>query len=129
MLSDDKKLIHVKHRKGGSSGLSHLFAQGSTSAEAILGDHEFRQSAREKLKEVGADEDLIPLSKPKGVDYEVVYLLLGEDPSSVVDNLPFFSKINLSRTLDNLQQKGFAVSIGGAPKLVKDDGSDESDEP
>lgn len=43
LLTIKKQFIHVKHKKGGSSGLSHLFAQGSVSAEILLGDKEFKK--------------------------------------------------------------------------------------
>ena len=48
LLTSDSQFIHVKHRKGNSAGLSHLFAQGSVSADLILGDKEFRKSIRKK---------------------------------------------------------------------------------
>jgi uncharacterized protein (TIGR04141 family) len=52
LMTANKQYIHVKHRKGGSAGLSHLFAQGSVSAEILLGDKEFRKATRKVLKRV-----------------------------------------------------------------------------
>ena len=37
LMIANKQVYYVKHRKGGSAGLSHLFAQGSVSAEVLLG--------------------------------------------------------------------------------------------
>lgn len=62
LLTPDKQLVHVKHRKGGSAGLSHLFAQGGVAAEIMLGDKAFRKKARTVLRGVNpAAGDLVPL--------------------------------------------------------------------
>ena len=116
------KLVHVKHRKGGSAGLSHLFAQGSVAAEIMLGDKAFRKKARTVLRRVNpAAGDLVPLEAPKSADYEIVFLILGEDSVTLKQNLPFFSKVNLSKAFESLTQRGFRVSIAGAtitPRLI-----------
>ncbi|WP_438456013.1 DUF6119 family protein [Vreelandella venusta] len=114
LLSDQKKLIHVKHKKGGSAGLSHLFAQGYVSAELILSDREFRKNARRKLQIVQAGLNrLLPLDRINSGEYEIVYLVLGEGSETVKSSLPFFSKINMVKAHENLTQKGFKVSIAG----------------
>ena len=112
LLTNKKQLIHVKHKKGGSAGLSHLFSQGYVSAETLLSDRGFRKSARIKLKEVNAELNLIPLDKFKSQDYEIVFLVLGEEDDIRV-SLPFFSKVNLFRTNKELTQRGFKVSLAG----------------
>ncbi|NSL53945.1 TIGR04141 family sporadically distributed protein [Uliginosibacterium aquaticum] len=118
LLTPNKQLIHVKHRKGGSAGLSHLFAQGSVSAEIMLGDKAFRKAARTVLARINATaRDIIPLDNPRSVDYEVVFLILGDEKATVKGNLPFFSKVNLSRAYENLSQRGFPVKISAAPKV------------
>ena len=116
LLTPEKQLVHVKHRKGGSAGLSHLFAQGSVAAEIMLGDKAFRKKARTVLRRVNlAAGDLVPLEAPKSADYEIVFLILGEDSATLKQNLPFFSKVNLSKAFESLTQRGFRVSIAGAP--------------
>ena len=120
LMTDDKHLVHVKHRKGGSSGLSHLFAQGNVSAEILLGDKEFRRKTRTVLRGINPEiGDYIPLKSLKSSDFEVVYLILGESSETIKDNLPFFSKVNLTKAFENLSQKGFAVSISGAAKEAR----------
>jgi len=115
LLTDDGKFIHVKHRKGGSAGLSHLFAQGSISAEILLGDRDFRVESRKLLRKFNKDlPDLIPLDSFKSSNIEIVYLILGEDSKTLLKNLPFFSKVNLSKAYENLSQRGYKVSIAGA---------------
>lgn len=116
MLTPSKQLVHVKHRKGGSAGLSHLFAQGSVASEIMLGDKAFRKKARAVLRGVNPDAgDLIPLDTLISSDYEIVFLILGEDSATLKQNLPFFSKVNLTKTFENLTQRGFRVSIAGVP--------------
>lgn len=120
LLTDDRRLVHVKHRKGGSAGLSHLFAQGSVSAEVMLGDRAFRKEARKVLGRVHADaREMVPLDGIRSADYQVVFLILGEENNLVKDSLPFFSKVNLTRAYEGLTQRGFAVKIGGASKVVR----------
>lgn len=114
LMTNGNQFIHVKHRKGGSAGLSHLFAQGSVSAEILLGDKEFRKKARTVLKGVSNGlQASVPLDNFKSDGVEVVFLILGEDSTSLKSNLPFFSKVNLSKAFENLSQRGFKVTISG----------------
>ncbi|MDY7805190.1 TIGR04141 family sporadically distributed protein [Burkholderia stagnalis] len=116
LLTPAKQLVHVKHRKGGSAGLSHLFAQGDVAAEVMLGDKAFRKKARTVLRRVNpAACDLVPLDSLRSADYEIIFLILGEGSATLKQNLPFFSKVNLSKAFENLTQRGFRVSIAGAP--------------
>ena len=121
LLTASGQFVHVKHRKGGSAGLSHLFAQGSVAAEIVLGDKAFRKAARTVLKRIdSAARDLVPLDNPNSTDYEVVFLILGDSNDKVKENLPFFSKVNLSRAYEGLTQRGFSVKIAAAPKVARD---------
>lgn len=120
LMTDNKQFIHVKHRKGGSAGLSHLFAQGNISAETLLGDRDFRKAARVKLKRVNNGlQDSVPLDRFNSEGVEIIFLVLGEESSTLKDNLPFFSKVNLTKTFENLTQRGFTVKIAGAGKRQK----------
>ncbi|WP_275288647.1 TIGR04141 family sporadically distributed protein [Halomonas elongata] len=121
LLTQDKQLVHVKHRKGGSAGLSHLFSQGSVSAEVMLGDKEFRKKARTVLRRVNPRaRDLVPLNSIRSSEYEVIFLILGADGQSLKESLPFFSKVNLTRVYENLSQRGFTVKIAGASQIERD---------
>ena len=114
LMTDNMQLIHVKHRKGGSAGLSHLFAQGNIAAEVLLGDTEFRKKARKVLKDVKDGlQDSVPINGFKSDGVEIIFLILGEDSLTLKSNLPFFSKVNLSKTFESLSQRGFTVSIAG----------------
>ena len=120
LMTDNKQYIHVKHRKGGSAGLSHLFAQGSVSAEILLGDKEFRKATRKVLKRISNGlQNTVPLDNFKSDGVEVVFLILGEDSLTLKDNLPFFSKVNLSKAFESLTQRGFKVQIAGVSTIPK----------
>lgn len=120
LLTPNKQFVHVKHRKGGSAGLSHLFAQGGVAAEIMLGDKEFRKAARTVLNRIGAAaRDIVPLDNLRSADCEIVFLILGDDSATVKNNLPFFSKVNLSRAYENLSQRGFSVKIAAASKTER----------
>ncbi|WP_113632432.1 TIGR04141 family sporadically distributed protein [Pectobacterium peruviense] len=112
----NKILIHAKHRKGGSSGLSHLFAQASVASELILSDEEFRKAARAVIKENHGSTamSLIPAKKINSSEFEVVLLILGSNKKTLLNDLPFFSKVNLINTYSNLTQRGFKVSVAVA---------------
>ncbi len=112
LLSNNNQFIHAKHRKGGSAGFSHLFAQGKVSAELLLSDQEFRKGARKRLS--AHHKNLIPLAKFNSSLSEIVFLVLGDQSADVKKNLPFFSKVNLWVTFLSLTQRNFKVSIAGA---------------
>ncbi len=83
----------------------------------MLGDKEFRKKARTVLRRVNpAAHDLVPLNTIRSADYEIVFLILGEDSATLKQNLPFFSRVNLTKAFENLTRRGFRVSIAGAAK-------------
>ncbi|MEZ8149850.1 TIGR04141 family sporadically distributed protein [Vibrio splendidus] len=121
LLTKDRQFVHVKHRKGGSAGLSHLFAQGNVAAEIMLGDRKFRKAARSVIRNKVSPKiiDTVPLERLDSSKVEVVFLILGEDSNDLKGNLPFFSKVNLTKAYENLSQKGFKVTIAGVGKVAK----------
>jgi uncharacterized protein (TIGR04141 family) len=116
VLTKNRELIHIKHRKGGSSSLSHHFAQARISAEAFRSDQTFRTSLHTYLGGAPAFKKLLPSAAPEAREYTVVLAILGSvDPQSPASDLPFFSQLNLVRTHQSLQALGFAVRIQGIP--------------
>jgi len=114
LLSQDGDLIHVKHKKGGSSSLSHLFAQGRMSGEALLRDEDFREDARRFLRQIRPSwERRVPVEKPEPGDYRVVFAILGGDADQPGEGLPFFSQLNLARTYEALAALGYRVGVVG----------------
>jgi uncharacterized protein (TIGR04141 family) len=114
LLTADRKLIHVKHRKGGSSALSHLFAQARVASEALVGDDGFRQDVRRLLRNARAGwETRVPVGRPRASDYSVVLAILGAGPQRPGLDLPFFSQLNLARTGEALLNLGFSIAVRG----------------
>jgi uncharacterized protein (TIGR04141 family) len=107
LFTTDKHLVHVK-RYGGSSVLSHLFAQGTVSARLLLSDADFRKKVNSKLP---TSHKLKNVSqKPKAEDYEVVYAI-ASNSATASPELPLFSKINLRNNFNQLQMYGMKVSL------------------
>ncbi len=116
LLSISRHLVHVKHRKGGSSSLSHLFAQARVSAEAFLSDENFREGVRDHLAEYGDRwQRLIPARSPVPALYRIVFAILGVTGAQPGSRIPFFSQLNLVRTYESLASRGFGVEVLGIP--------------
>ena len=123
ILSQDGCFIHVK-RKLASSSLSHLFAQGYVSGDLFHMSREFREAALGKIKDAekaraDAAGDSCFLGQfctfdPAGIlprDYEVVYAIVANwKGRTLVNALPFFSKVNLRRHTQDLHRMGYRVS-------------------
>lgn len=118
ILAADRKLIHVK-RHLGSADLSHLFLQGHNSATLLQDLREFRQEAHGVMNKVaGRDcgEEMFPLSGVRPSDYEVVYAIVARwHGRSLVEALPFFSKLSLRHLAHELKSRGFQVACQRIP--------------
>ena len=111
LFSTDRQFIHVKRRAHGSSGLSHLFAQGRNSAEAFLRDESFRLGAKSKLQPMGVKfGNKVTKAQPTASKYEVVYVVMGKKRGKFVKELPFFSQLTLKLASESLRVMGFKVS-------------------
>lgn len=111
LLTNEARFIHVKLR-GSSSTLSHLFAQGTNSAERLILDDEFRRKARELVD--GVDHSfasLIPDGRPTASDFEVTFAVITRSNRDTPLTLPFFSLVNLRAAARRLRAYGFAVSV------------------
>jgi uncharacterized protein (TIGR04141 family) len=123
VFSDQGEFVHVK-RRSRSATLSHLFAQGSVSAQTFLGDGHFRDEIRRlvqgQLPDGSEDKwlDLHP-SGDEHVDrtrgYRVTYAVITNSSKSGVDWLPFFSKLNLKQHGSQLRNLGFEVAVIRVP--------------
>jgi len=113
LLSTTRQLIHVKKRSG-SATLSHLFSQGSVSADLFLQDQALRTAIREKLIELEKPihANLIPEERPQSGDYEVVYAVIAAaGQHGWPPPLPFFSSVNLMHHSGRIRNLGFQVSL------------------
>jgi uncharacterized protein (TIGR04141 family) len=109
-------LIHVK-RHFGSSDLSHLFSQGFVSTRLLQEDRAFRKAADEKIASLTTDPSFrfFETSSLRTEDFEIVYVIVAAwKGRSLTQALPFFSKVNLERTVQELTIKGYQVSLSAA---------------
>lgn len=123
ILTRDRCFIHVKKRNG-ASDMSHLFSQGSVSGDLFLMSKEFREAAQAVIMEaVGErrrstrggsfrdDFSTFDLDGISPADYEIVYAIIDDwRGRTLVAVLPFFSKVNLRRNVDDLRRMGYKVS-------------------
>jgi uncharacterized protein (TIGR04141 family) len=106
----DRVFVHIK-RYGGSSVLSHLFAQGAVSAELFYFEPTFRKAVWEKLPAPYQWGDPIP--QPTRDQFGVCFGVICR-PGKGLD-LPVFSKVNLRKEARHLTQLGFEVWIAEIP--------------
>jgi uncharacterized protein (TIGR04141 family) len=123
LYTEDGCFIHVK-KNHGSSDLSHLFAQGSTSAVLFFNSKNYREAALAKIKESEAkrakdthDSSFIGRFSTFGPDriepkdFEVSYAIIDKWDGKELVSLPFFSKIILRKNVDDLIAMGYKVSV------------------
>jgi uncharacterized protein (TIGR04141 family) len=110
LFSSKRMLIHMK-AKNRSSTLSHLFAQGLASAEALLWDEEFRKQVRQHLRAHPSHAALVPTDRPAAKDFEIVYAVITKPTTNWPLSLPFLSLLNLAHAARRLRQHGYKVSL------------------
>ncbi|MEZ5963063.1 MAG: TIGR04141 family sporadically distributed protein [Planctomycetota bacterium] len=105
VYTKSKAMLHVK-RYGGSSVLSHLFAQGVASATCFLWDESFRKALQKKLPRSHHLSN--PSARPDARMFEVAFVIASQSTNDVV--LPFFSRVNLRNAYRELRGYGFDVT-------------------
>ena len=108
VYSKNKELFHVK-RYSGSAVLSHLFSQGYNSAKLLLRDQVFRQGVNAILPPTLHLPSAVPIAN----EYSIVFGIISKEANKVPSNLPFFSKLTLERTVEELQFMGVNVYVSG----------------
>jgi uncharacterized protein (TIGR04141 family) len=113
VLTASHQLIHAK-LKLGSRDLSHLFSQGFVSATLLQSDSVFREATHKKIKELGGgtDFDFFEVTSLQASQFEIIYVIVAPwRGRSLAEAMPFFSKINLLRTAEELVNRGFQVAL------------------
>lgn len=103
----NRRFIHVK--KGNSSSmLSHLFSQAFVSAD-MFSDQAQRMKI---LPEIWGD-NWAENKEFKTTDYSVVIAIIKKQTIGNVkcDGLPFFSKVNLLSSVEQLERRGYSVYL------------------
>lgn len=105
-----KQLVHVK-RLDRSSTLSHLFNQGTVSAELLRDESGFRTHFLQRIPgfEWGSAKDPIDAK-----EFEVCFAIVCR-PKQQELQLPFFSKLTLRTAMQQLDRIGFRRSMIGIP--------------
>jgi len=133
VLTEDGAFIHVK-RKLGSSSLSHLFAQGSVSADLLLMSEEYREKTDDMITKAEVDRVALatdesfngkfPRFSGKAVNprnHEVVFAVAAKWAGrELAEALPFFSKVNLRRHVEDLTRMGYPVSFARIETTPRD---------
>ncbi|MDO8188971.1 TIGR04141 family sporadically distributed protein [Conexibacter sp. JD483] len=120
LFSREGHFVHVKRRKGGSSTLSHLFAQAQVSADSLLLSSEFRKDLRSLLQPHGPRFAQRIRQPGRPGDYKIVLALITQKEvvGPVAASLPFFAKVNLRMVVQRLRLSGFQVFVDQIPTLV-----------
>lgn len=113
IYNGQREFIHVKDG-GSSSKLSHLFNQGFVSASAFLGDVNFREHIRVKLREENRARlaTQIP-DNPNPRNFTIVYRIL---KSGATLTLPFFTKVVLVEMHRKVKSMGYRFRLEWLPK-------------
>ena len=94
LVSASGDLIHVK-RKTQSATLSHLFAQGRISAEALKVDAAVREAAAAHMDTDGRVGGALLRGPYEARSKTVVYAVIASNAAELPGKLPFFSRLNL----------------------------------
>jgi uncharacterized protein (TIGR04141 family) len=103
-INNEYHLIHIKKYRC-SATLSHLFAQGKVSHEALKRDENYFNYLRDSFT-TWFPEWVWPADKD---DIKTVFGIITTKHS--LNELPFFSKINLINTVDNISKLNWVVKF------------------
>ncbi len=105
LLTPAMQMLCVKKRTK-SATLSHLFSQGSVSADLYRGEDTYRDRVHTVVRmELGADLDNI------ATEPTIVYVIATDRPGSVIDSLFFFSKVGLLAHARAVRRRGLKVGL------------------
>jgi uncharacterized protein (TIGR04141 family) len=112
LLTKGKHLICVK-RMDGSDKLSHLFQQGSVSAQLVMGNDDYRDKLMTKLHELNPAAEF-------GVarDWTVVYAIATSKPGNLKDIMYFFSRAALKMHAEAMISRGFNVALAKIDRVT-----------
>ncbi|MEU6862804.1 DUF6119 family protein [Streptomyces sp. NPDC046876] len=111
LLAEDGTLIHVK-RADSSAPLSHLFAQGRVSADALRFDAEARAEFVRRVRERHPGHTLGEEFTPKKVVYAIS---LKSGKALTTKNLFTFAQVSLLQATRALRAQGIDVAVVGIP--------------
>ncbi|MFE0514641.1 DUF6119 family protein [Streptomyces sp. NPDC058964] len=107
IIGPNNELIHVK-RASSSAPLSHLFAQGWTSIEALRADREARVKLLARIRQRSNTHAFDPNVKPKKLIYGIA---IKDDATVSRGNLFTFSQVALMRAINALENADVDVEV------------------
>lgn len=123
VLTAERQLIHVK-RHLGSSDLSHLFAQGSVSAQLLQEEPNFRIETAKQIAQLTDDPrfEFFNAEPVATMQFEVLYAIIAEwRGRTLSEALPLFSKVNLRTVVNELSNRLFKISCYQVPIEAADE--------
>lgn len=105
LLTANKELICVK-RMDGSDKMSHLFQQGSVSAQMIMDDENYRDKLMSKLRILDPNAEFGTASQ-----WTVVYAVATGKSGELKDIMYFFAKTALKIHTQAIKGRGFKVAV------------------
>ncbi len=111
LLGPDNELIHIK-KADRSSLLSHLFAQGEVSLDALLHEQDARELLAAMVHSVEPWHRITAAFKPRKVIYGIA---LDSGKALTVDTLFTFSQVALYRAVRRLRSDDVEVDVVGIP--------------
>jgi uncharacterized protein (TIGR04141 family) len=114
LVSRDGTLVHVK-RAESSAPLSHLFAQGRVSADALRFDSEARAEFVRRVREQDPSHPISDDFVPSKVVYAIS---LKSGKRLTTENLFTFSQMALLQAARSLRAQGIEVAVADIPTVV-----------
>lgn len=113
LFAKEGAMVHVKRRKGGSSGLSHLFGQAFVSSKLLVTAPAYAPAVRKLLTDWGGSMK----DPPRPIDHPIVLavILASESSGEGAVALPFFSKVFMRQNVQQIQAMGFKVFYDEIP--------------
>ncbi|RFZ84163.1 hypothetical protein DYU05_00570 [Mucilaginibacter terrenus] len=100
---------------GGSSTLSHLFAQGFVSGELFASDAAFRENAKKYLSMGSPYDTFFSKKRPEIHNYKVIYGVITKAKKGM--NIPFFSQVTLKNYKRILEGYGYTLYLAEIKNL------------
>jgi uncharacterized protein (TIGR04141 family) len=104
--------VHVK-RDFEAEAMSHLFAQGSVSAELFTYRPQYRDRLRELLAAEPSVAQAVPVDVPQPRQFRVAFGIITDEPSRVPNRLPVFSRVHLAQMADQIERAVFRITVFG----------------
>jgi ppGpp synthetase/RelA/SpoT-type nucleotidyltranferase len=109
LLGPSGELIHVQRLRS-SSSFGHLFNQALVSAEILVRFPNARIALSDAIRSRGEGRTLSPDFLPRDV---VLAFPSGESSNVSVQQIPFFSRVTLARTMQTLETLGVTLHVVG----------------